>query len=108
MDAGNLCVDERGEEAVVYPPTELDLTTAPLLDMLLSQASALGVSRVVVDLRYVAFIDARCVRLLSDAAGSADASGRRLVVRHPSRHFLRIAWALDDPSVSQLVVPDEG
>lgn len=99
-------MDARGREAVVYPPTELDLTTAPLLDMLLSQATALGVPRIVVDLRNVEFIDARSVRLLSEAAGAADAGGRRLVVRNPCRHFLRIAWALDDPSVAQLVVHD--
>jgi anti-anti-sigma factor len=103
MGGGLVEVSGAGDEVTVYPPTELDLTTAPLLDMLLSQASALEAPRVVVDLRDVAFIDGRCVGMLQDAAGAARNSGRSLVVRHPTRHFLRIVWALNDASVLDLL-----
>lgn len=94
MEAGRLDVDEATRVVTVHPPREVDIATAPLLDLLLSQAVALGPSQVVVDLDGLTFIDHHGVVMLTAAQATLTARGASLVVVNPSRAFRRVAWSM--------------
>jgi anti-anti-sigma factor len=98
-----LQVDEASAEVVVHPPEEIDLGTRPVLDMLLTQAIALGADCVVLDLAEVRFLDRPAVDLIIDTAAHARAAGSVLVVRHPSRQYLRLASILQDDRLLDLL-----
>lgn len=94
MEAGRLEVDEATRVVTLHPPREVDIATAPLLDMLLSQAVALEPRRVVVDLGELTFIDHHGVVMLTAAHATLKGRGASLVVVNPSRAFLRVAWSM--------------
>lgn len=94
MEAGRLDVDASTRVVTLHPPREIDIATAPLLDMLLSQAVALEPSRVVVDLSQLEFIDHHGVVMLTAASQTLRGHGASLVVVNPSRAFLRVAWSI--------------
>jgi anti-anti-sigma factor len=105
--SGELEVDHERGEVVVHPPRELDVVTDPVLDLLLSQAVALEPARVVVDLADVTYIDRHAVVTIAAAAQALRDGGRSLVVRHPSRAFLRLVGVLGDRDLAALGVEPE-
>ena len=98
-----LHVDEQRGDVVVRPPDEIDICTRPVLDLLLTQALALGPDHVVVDLASVRFLDRAAVDLILDTAATARARGSVLVVRRPNRQYLRLASLLPDKHLFELV-----
>jgi anti-anti-sigma factor len=98
-----LHVDEASAEVVVHPPEQIDAATRPVLDMLLTQAIALGADCVVLDLAEVRLLDRPAVDLIVQTAAQARAAGSVLVVRHPSAQYLRLAWLLRDDRLLDLV-----
>jgi anti-sigma B factor antagonist len=73
------------DAAWVHIVGDLDLATAPALELTLQQAEARA-QRVVLDLRELTFIDSAGVHVIVNASIRARAAGRRLVlVRGPAR-----------------------
>ncbi len=82
-DAGRLeFLLERGPQGVcLRVKGELDLATAPRLDLLLDELTADGHDRVLVDLSELQFMDSVGLGSIVRAHGRADANGNHLVVR---------------------------
>jgi len=81
--------------AVVSVRGEVDLVSAPALGRALADVLDDDIDHVVVDSAGVAFIDAAGIRVLTDAAERARASGKRVTLRTPSPAVVRILETLD-------------
>lgn len=95
--------------AVVTLSGEADLGSAPLMQDLLSQGLASGVSSVVVDMAEVTFCDARGLGLLVAASNELRQSGGRLSVRAapaPLRRLLAITGLSSLLAVEPVVPAD--
>jgi anti-sigma B factor antagonist len=80
-----------GSDVVVVVAGDLDLATVPRLEQALTSALAVAcdVTRVVVDLRAVEFIDSSGLTALIKAHRRAGDDGRPLVLRAPSARVMR-------------------
>ncbi len=97
-------VDADRDEITVRPPVEIDIVSAAIFDMLLSQAVALLPSRVIVDFARVLFLDTHAIMMLADAAKALSDSGSALEIRNPPRVLLLMAAATDTAEL--LALPD--
>jgi anti-anti-sigma factor len=69
---------------------EVDLTTAPRLHTLLSQATRSAIGPVEVDMGHVSFCDASGVNALVAARAALSALGRQLVLRNVPVQIARV------------------
>jgi anti-anti-sigma factor len=81
------CGDE--DVVCVHAAGELDIASAPQLELTLRQA-VLGSRLVVLDLRDLSFMDSCGVHVIDDASDRARHLGRRLVVLRGPAHVTRI------------------
>jgi anti-sigma B factor antagonist len=84
MPPARLWIDtfEIEDTAVVACCGELEISTAPALELRLRAAALASFRQVVVDMRDVTFMDACGLRALVRAGEAADAAGVRLTVRN--------------------------
>jgi anti-anti-sigma factor len=86
-------IEGDGDDVVVRVVGDVDAATAGVLAAVLAAAMTAGVARLIVDASQITFLDAAGVRALSGETGS----GRRTVVRRPSRPVRRVlevaGWA---------------
>jgi anti-sigma B factor antagonist len=74
-EAFSVRTERRGDASVVVPTGELDLATAPTLEVALTEAFANDAPRIVLDLRELAFIDSSGLRTLLTARRRAEEAG---------------------------------
>jgi anti-anti-sigma factor len=83
-------VQQVHDRATVYPHGELDVATAPRLNMALSELRRDGVRDLTVDLADVTFLDTAGLRVLLEHAGLLRARRGRLHLTHPSNAIRRL------------------
>ena len=71
-------MDEREHRVVLAVVGELDLATAPILEIALSNSAA---REVILDLAGLQFMDSTGIRVLVETHNRLDATGRRLALR---------------------------
>lgn len=81
--------------AVVSVRGEVDLVSAPALGRALAGVLDDDIAHVVVDSGEVVFIDAAGIRVLTDAAERARATGKRVTLRSPSPAVRRVLETLE-------------
>ena len=69
---------------------ELDVVSAPDLELCLNEVMAEALDRVVLDLSELAFVDSAGVSVLIKARQDADSSGRTLVLGRPTEQVHRV------------------
>ena len=74
--------EREGDTYTVAPSGELDMATAPLLEVEIRRGESADVLRIVFDLGKVEFISVAAVRLCA----IAHRRSQRLVLVHPTRH----------------------
>jgi anti-anti-sigma factor len=89
---GQLVIDaERHDDQVVLSLSgELDLASAPILQQELEDISSTGVSRVLIDLGNLGFIDSTGLQALVRAQDRLTAEGKQLVLRRGSHQVQRV------------------
>jgi anti-sigma B factor antagonist len=80
--------DERG--VVLALTGELDVISAPELEMQLNGLAAEACPRVLLDLSGLTFVDSAGVSVLVKAKHEAEADGRRLILRSPTEQVRRV------------------
>lgn len=90
MADGGFPVELAGRVPVVAAPDELDLTSAPHLELALAEASASGHNRFVVDMTRTRFCDSAGLHLLIEAHKRARADGGGLVLAVGGAAVLRL------------------
>jgi len=79
-----------GDERRLLVEGELDMSTAPELLARIEALEGLDAAVLAVDLRGVTFMDVAGMRVLLAAAQRARGSGRRFVIRNPTRIAQRV------------------
>ncbi|HSL56485.1 MAG TPA: STAS domain-containing protein [Acidimicrobiales bacterium] len=92
------------DEVVVVVRGELDVTSSPSLVEHLDRLAVAGASRVTLDCRHVAFVDASGLGALLAARDRLEGDGRAITLRHPSPVMRRLLH-LADLSGAFLVEP---
>jgi anti-anti-sigma factor len=88
-----------GDRATVTTEGEIEFATAPRLRSALLDLAQEGVSRVVLDLAEVSFLDSAGISLLIQAKKRLTSSGSDLVLRTPPANIRRV---LDISGVTEL------
>ena len=82
LTSATVSVARAEDVAIVSPPGELDLTTAPALSRRLRALYDAGVREAIVDLSETSFLDVTALSSLIEAAADASAWGARLYLLH--------------------------
>ena len=78
--------EREGDTRTVAPSGELDIATAPLLEVEIRRAESADDLTIVLDLGKVAFISGAAVRLCANAHRRS----QRLLLVHPTQHVARV------------------
>jgi len=78
--------EREGDTHTVAPSGELDIATAPLLEVEIRRAESADDLTIVLDLGKVAFISGAAVRLCANAHRRS----QRLLLVHPTQHVARV------------------
>ena len=82
--------DEAGGVVVLALSGELDVVSAPELELCLNEVMAEAHDRVVLDLSELAFVDSAGVSVLIKGKQDAESSGRTLVLGRPTEQVHRV------------------